>query len=113
MNAGALVAVAAMVVWFGVRPGLKMALLSPRLAATGDAHSYPTAKRRPWARPTATASRTRAVLIETNPGRDEFLQALLARRDNGPERKLLKLVDFDEAHAATILKQWIREGANG
>ncbi len=45
--------------------------------------------------------------------RDEFLEALTARRDNGPERKMLKLVDFDEGQAATILKQWIRNGANG
>jgi flagellar biosynthesis/type III secretory pathway M-ring protein FliF/YscJ len=41
------------------------------------------------------------------------MQALLARRDNGPERRLQKLIDFDENHAATILKQWIRQGANG
>jgi hypothetical protein len=41
------------------------------------------------------------------------MQALLARRDNGPERKLQKLIEFDENHAATILKQWIRQGANG
>ena len=54
-----------------------------------------------------------SILIETDSGRDEFMQALLARRDNGPERKLQKLIDFDENHAATILKQWIRQGANG
>ncbi len=53
------------------------------------------------------------LLIEADDGRDAFLEALLARRDNGPERKLQKLVEFDENHAATILKQWIRQGANG
>ncbi len=36
------------------------------------------------------------LLIEREPDRDEFLEALLDRRDNGPERKLLKLVEFDE-----------------
>ena len=41
------------------------------------------------------------------------MQALLARRDNGPERKLMKMIEFDENHAATVLKQWIRQGANG
>jgi hypothetical protein len=54
-----------------------------------------------------------SILIETAPDQDEFMQALLTRRDNGPERKLLKLIEFDENHAATILKQWIRQGANG
>jgi hypothetical protein len=51
--------------------------------------------------------------VASDPNHDEFLQALAARRDNGPERKLQKLVDFDENHATTILKQWIRQGANG
>jgi hypothetical protein len=54
-----------------------------------------------------------SILIETDSDHDEFMQALLARRDNGPERKLQKLIEFDENHAATILKQWIRQGANG
>ena len=44
--------------------------------------------------------------------RDEFVEALAARRESGPERKMLKLVDFDEGQAATILKQWIRNGAD-
>jgi flagellar M-ring protein FliF len=52
-------------------------------------------------------------LIETDDGRDAFLEALLARRDKGPERKLQKLIEFDESQAATILKTWIRQGARG
>ena len=37
LNAGAIVAVAAMLLWFGVRPGLRMAFAPPRIAATEDA----------------------------------------------------------------------------
>ena len=59
------------------------------------------AARRPrWRRRTATGQAGESILIETDTGRDEFMQALLARRDNGPERKLQKLIDFDENHAA-------------
>jgi len=112
-NAGAIVAVAAMVVWFGVRPGLKMALAPPRLAATGDARGAPGRQTPALGAPDSDGQPNESILIETDLGRDAFLQALLARRDNGPERKLLKLVEFDENHAATILKQWIRQGANG
>ena len=41
VNAGAVVLVAAMVIWFGVRPGLKMLLASPAVAsaAAADADS--------------------------------------------------------------------------
>ena len=97
-NAVAIVLVAAMLIWFGLRPGLK-ALLAP--PAPVNAPALPAA---------AEATGEQKLLIEAQSGRDEFLEALLARRDNGPERKLLKLIDFDENQAAAILKQWIREG---
>ncbi len=41
LNAGAIVAVAGMMLWFGVRPALKMALAPPRLVAAGDALGAP------------------------------------------------------------------------
>ena len=97
-NAGAIVLVAAMLIWFGLRPGLK-ALLAP-----------PAPVNAPALAAAAEATGEQKLLIEAQSGRDEFLEALLARRDNGPERKLLKLIDFDENQAAAILKQWIREG---
>jgi flagellar M-ring protein FliF len=112
MNAGAIVAVVAMVVWFGVRPGLKMALAPPQAAATRDALGA-RGQTPALGAPDSEGQPDQSILIESAPDHDEFLQALLARRDNGPERKLQKLVDFDENHAATILKQWIRQGANG
>jgi flagellar M-ring protein FliF len=112
-NAGAIVAVAAIVVWFGVRPGLRMALAPPRLGAASGALGASGDQRPALRAPDSDGQPAESILIETDSGRDAFLQALLARRDNGPERKLQKLVEFDENHAATILKQWIRQGANG
>lgn len=111
LNAGAIVAVAAMAIWFGVRPGLKMALAPPRVSPAADSRGAggPPA----LGAPDGGAEQAASILIESDAGRDDFLQALLARRDNGPERKLQKLVEFDENLAAAILRQWIRQGANG
>jgi flagellar M-ring protein FliF len=81
-----------------------MLLASPVVASAAAADATPA-----LGRPDAGQN----FLIESDDGRDGFLEALLARRDNGPERKLQKLVEFDENQAATILKQWIRQGANG
>jgi flagellar M-ring protein FliF len=100
VNAGAIVLVAAMLIWFGMRPGLKMLLAPPPAVAVDEAAL-------------AAPDPAQNLLIEREPDRDEFLEALLDRRANGPERKLLKLVEFDEPRAAAILKQWIRQGANG
>ncbi len=109
LNAGAIVVVAGMMLWFGVRPAVRMAFAPPRLAAPQEARGGTPA----LGAPDGGGEASESILIETDPGGDEFMQALLARRDNGPERKLKKLIDFDENHAATILKQWIRQGANG
>jgi flagellar M-ring protein FliF len=104
VNAAAVVLVAAMVVWFGVRPGLKMLLAAPMVASGASTDATPA-----LGAPDASQN----FLIEADDGRDAFLEALLARRDKGPERKLQKLIEFDENQAATILKQWIRQGAKG
>jgi flagellar M-ring protein FliF len=113
LNAGAIVAVAGMMLWFGVRPAVKMAFAPPRLVAAEDARRASGDQTPALGAPDSNGQPGESILIETDSGRDEFMQALLARRDNGPERKLQKLIDFDENHAAAILKQWIRQGANG
>ena len=113
INAAAIVAVAAMVIWFGVRPGLKMALAPPQAAATEATPGDFGGQMPPLPALDGEGQLDPGFLIATDPSQDEFLQALAAQRGNGPERKLQKLVDFDENHATTILKQWIRQGANG
>ena len=51
------------------------------------------------------------LLLNSAEGRDAFLDALRERRENGAKQKLQKLVDFDEEHAARVLKEWIKQGA--
>ena len=102
-----------MLLWFGVRPAMKLAFVPPRVAAIEDSRSSSGSRAPALGAPDGDSQPGESILIETEAGHDEFMQALLARRDNGPERKLLKMIEFDENHAATILKQWIRQGANG
>jgi len=105
VSAGAVLLVGALLIWFGVRP-VTQALLAvppaPQAAIAGQ--------------PALAASAAQAadanLLIKSEDSRDQFLEALLERRDKGPQRQLQKLVDFDEEQAAAILKQWIRQGAD-
>lgn len=113
LNAGAIVAVAAMLLWFGVRPGLRMAFAPPSPAALTDARGGSAGQTPALGAPDVNSQPGESILIDTDSNRDEFMEALLARRDNGPERKLMKMIELDENHAATVLKQWIRQGANG
>ena len=89
LNAGAIVAVAAMMLWLGVRPGLKMAFAPPRAVALTDARGA-SGQTPALGAPDGAGQAGENILIETDSVHDEFMQALLARRDNGPERKLLE-----------------------
>ncbi len=104
LNAAAIVLVAAMLVVFGLRPGLRMLLAPPAVAAAATSGSAETP---------ALPNGGEKLLIESDAGRDEFFEALQASRENGPQRRLLKFIEFDEDRTATILKSWIRQGANG
>ena len=118
ISAGAIVLVAGLLIWFGIRP-VTRALLAPPPEAPAAAAGAEAGEPMPFgemasALPMApmNALDDSSMLLKAEEGPDGFLAALAERRDKGPQRQLQRLVDFDEEHAATILKQWIREGAS-
>ncbi|HYA73998.1 MAG TPA: flagellar basal-body MS-ring/collar protein FliF [Roseiarcus sp.] len=112
VSAGAIVLVALMLLWFGLRPATK-ALLALPSEPTQEAMGMPLSELPPpMTALDGVSSPEQNFLIEAEDDRDEFLQTLLARKDKSPQRHLQKLVEFDEEVAAAILRQWIRQGAN-
>ena len=108
VNAGAAIVIALLVIFVVVRPAAKalLALPAPAVQTAAAPHLIAAA-----AAPPALADASANLLIEDKDERDAFLDALNARKDKSPQRHLEKLVDYDEEHAAAILKQWIRQGA--
>ena len=124
VSAGAVLVVTALLIMFGIRPVTRALLAAP---AEPDALESPMAMGSGLGgmemgsgmdmamAPALTSDMSDGegdgnLLIKSEDGRDQFLQELLQRRDKSPARHLQKLVDFDEEHAAAILKQWIRQG---
>jgi flagellar M-ring protein FliF len=118
VSAGVVLLVAVLLILFGIRP-VTRALLAPAPAALEAPESSPEigmGMGMEMAMAPALDSpdsMSETLLIKSADGRDQFLDELLERKDKSPQRHLQKLVDFDEEHAAAILKQWIRQGANG
>jgi len=123
VSSGAIVLVALLLLWFGLRPATRMLLAPP--AESGAAYAGlselppPMSALESLGGPGGPAialgglgGSEQNFLIDANDERDDFLKELVARKDKSPQRHLQKLVDFDEEVAAAILKQWIREGAN-
>ncbi|MGD0564848.1 MAG: flagellar basal-body MS-ring/collar protein FliF [Roseiarcus sp.] len=112
VSAGAIVLVALMLLWFGLRPATK-ALLALPSEPSQEAMGMPLAELpAPLTALGGASPSDQNFLIEAKDERDEFLETLLARKDKSPQRHLQKLVEFDEEVAAAILRQWIRQGAN-
>jgi len=116
VGAGVMLLIAVLLTVFGLRP-VTRALIAPPAAVAVEALEAPgdmglgIAMAPALGGPDAMSNAN--LMIKSEDSRDQFLDALLERRDKSPRRQLQKLVDFDEEHAAAILKQWIRQGANG
>ena len=124
----AILAVGGLLVLFGVRPLTQALLAAPAEAgaAAGGTDSTPALEAPPFEMRNAWGDeppQTAAIgamnglgaddnlLLNSSDSRDAFLDALRERRERGARQKLQKLVDFDEEHAARVLKAWIKQGA--
>jgi flagellar M-ring protein FliF len=112
INALSMVAIAAMVIWFGVRPATRALLLPPPSTAEAESIEFPGVLPPSLEAVMAQNMAEEPFLIETNPEPDGLIAELLAHKDASLERRLEKLIDFDEERAAMVLKQWIRKGAH-
>jgi flagellar M-ring protein FliF len=116
VNAGALILITALLVWFGVRPAMRAILEAPApeaapaaLAAAGgqdqvaiDPVMAAMLGGRPGAAPTSRRQSSGA-------GDPSLIDDLTEKLDRAPQKRLEQMVDFDEEQAAAILKQWLRE----
>ncbi|MBB3996399.1 flagellar basal-body MS-ring/collar protein FliF [Aureimonas pseudogalii] len=120
VNALTILVVAVLVIWFGLKPAIR-AIAGP---AGGDsqmelAGGDPIELRNPMLdTPEFTgipgamnfSEDLAASLGYGDPANsDDLLDELTRNRANSPKVRLEKLVDFDEAQAAAILKQWIHQ----
>ena len=112
ISALAILGVGAMLILFGIRP-LTQALLAAPAAQESEASDGAGELALPGGFPAAPmdALSDSHMQFKGDDPEDELLAALAAKRDNGPQRQLQKLVDFDEDHAVAVLRQWIREEA--
>ncbi len=97
VNALAMIAVTALLVWFGVRPALRAILESQPAAAQARALSAEG--------PAADGRAEPRIAGEPQPN---LIADLTSKRGRAPQKRLEQMIDFDEEQAAAILKQWMR-----
>ena len=125
MNALALLAITAIVVWFGVRPAIQ-ALAAPAAGADGGDGAPDEALPAPAATPRLEGASATAVAQVPPPpeaGGDDAAQAGGEGRDDEealivdlvgdearlPLKRLRQMVEYDEKQAAAVIREWLRE----
>jgi flagellar M-ring protein FliF len=104
MRAVTILGVAALLIWFGLRPATRMLLENQTQGLA--ANDAPSLALPPSA---AAANQPELMQIVQEPEPEEnFLADLTRRASNVPAQRLEKIIDLDEAQAAAILKQWMK-----
>lgn len=99
INAVTILGLAALIIWFGLRPSINAILKRPAPAAVTTVVDDAS----------VAAVDPQLQIAGTEIGLN-LIGDLTSASQRSPLRKLEQLIDFDEAQAAAILKQWIHEG---
>ena len=101
VNALAIVGVAALLIWFGLRPAMRAIL-----EAKG---SEPAAARRSEPQPCRCSLPCAAAAAAlADEGQPNLIADLTEKLGRTPLKRLEQMIDYDEDQAAAILKQWMR-----
>jgi flagellar M-ring protein FliF len=108
ISALAMIGVAVLVVMVGLRPATR-ALIEMR-EAPGNAGALALPGGGSIGADAFDGRIEPALLTEQGEDGQALLEDANFKRNKGPQKRLEQLVEFDEAQAAAILKQWIRHG---
>jgi flagellar M-ring protein FliF len=102
VSAITILAVAGMLVWFGLRPAINTILASSKSAETAQFQLADGAPGMLGADGLAAPQ----LAHETSPN---LVGDVTSRVQNAPQKRLAQIIQLDEKQAAAILKQWIRQ----
>jgi flagellar M-ring protein FliF len=102
IRAMTMIAITLMLIWFGLRPAMKMLTDARVMSEPAQNPQLPATAATPGVHQASAAAK---VAREQAPNLIADLTSKLGRT---PQRRLEQMIDFDEEQAAAILKQWMR-----
>lgn len=112
VNAGALILITALLIWFGVRPAMRTILEAPaaeQVAAITDQQPIDIDPVMAAMLAANGGSSSSSSSSSSPSGDTSLITDLTSKLERTPQKRLEQMVDFDEEQAAAILKQWIRK----
>lgn len=104
VSAITILAVAGMLIWFGLRPAINTILVSAKSDETSQFQAEANALISSGG--VSGATTTAALSNEPPPN---LIQDVSSSMQNHPQKRLEQIIQLDEKQAAAILKQWIRQ----
>ncbi|WP_454916021.1 flagellar basal-body MS-ring/collar protein FliF [Xanthobacter sediminis] len=118
INALTILAVAALLIWFGLRPAVRAVLSRPHDDVEREVADIETAMLAAEPLPAVTGPSSAPVIAAppTAPaldaGSDEpvnLIGDLTNRKNRSPQKRLEQIVEYDEEQAVAILRQWLHQ----
>jgi flagellar M-ring protein FliF len=107
VNAATILVVALLLIWFGLRPATKAIL---RLPAEGSRAAPELAAFENLPELEGSDGERDALPNWTTATEGNLIEDLTNSSRRSPQRRLVQIVEFDEAQAVAILKQWLHQG---
>lgn len=104
INALTILIVTTLLIWFGLRPAVTAILARPEAEKTFESEA-------PALESGAAALSEASAQIEAAETVPNLIEDLTGKMSRSPQKKLEQLVEYDEEHAAAILKQWLIQEA--
>jgi flagellar M-ring protein FliF len=96
-----------LLVWFGLRPTMRL-LLSQPSPAPGQPAQEPLAVGGPSPAEHVEAAAARPRIVRDGEPEPNLIADLTSKLGRTPQKRLEQMIDYDEEQAAAILKQWMR-----
>ncbi|MFI5013862.1 MAG: flagellar basal-body MS-ring/collar protein FliF [Hyphomicrobiales bacterium] len=110
VSAGTILAVAVLLIWFGIRPATRALLALPQTAAAAEAPLLPGLDQLSGPDPTQAITDAGFALQPMHSGEPNLIEDLTSKVRRTPQKRLEQIVQFDEDQATAILKQWMHQG---
>jgi flagellar basal-body M-ring protein/flagellar hook-basal body protein (fliF) len=104
INALTILIVTTLLIWFGLRPAVTAILAKPEAEKAFESEA-------PALESAASVLAEANAQIEAAESVPNLIEDLTGKLSRSPQKKLEQLIEYDEEHAASILKQWLIQEA--